>query len=159
MRASGSILHNASHAARRLSVKPANPPADDPSCLTCYRAPSASALALVKFINYAVQQPDVWFVTYSDLVRVGLPCACTGTDARCGPLPPVPQLAGATTAAHPAACQCAERHPDCSLVQLPALLPSRLADPVDAEPSTQGPVCPVVGRRLHGAGRQSRPDR
>ena len=52
----------------RLSVKPANPPADDPSCLTCYRAPSANALALVKFIKFAVQQPDVWFVTYSDLV-------------------------------------------------------------------------------------------
>lgn len=73
MRASGSILHNATHAACRLSVKPANPPADDPSCLSCYRAPSANALALAKFIKYAVQQPDVWFVTYTDLVRGGCP--------------------------------------------------------------------------------------
>lgn len=58
----------------RLSVKPANPPADDPSCLTCYRAPSANARALVKFIQYAVQQPNVWFVTSSDLVRLPIPC-------------------------------------------------------------------------------------
>lgn len=65
----------------RLSVKPANPPADDPSCLTCYRAPSANALALVKFIKYAVQQPDVWFVTYSDLVGAFAVFARLGTAA------------------------------------------------------------------------------
>lgn len=57
----------ASH--RRLSVKPANPPADDPQCLTCYRAPSAAALALARFVDYAVRQDDVWFITHSDLVR------------------------------------------------------------------------------------------
>lgn len=59
-------------APRRLSVKPTNPPADDPQCIYCYRPPSANALALAKFVDYASQLEDVWFVTHSDLVRAWL---------------------------------------------------------------------------------------
>ena len=56
-----------------LSVKPANPPADDPSCLTCYRPPSPAGRALAAFVDWAVEQEDVWFVTYSDLASGCLP--------------------------------------------------------------------------------------
>jgi hypothetical protein len=54
---------------RRLSIKPDNPPKDDPLCIFCVRKPSANGLALSAFVDYALTKPAVRFITYSDLVR------------------------------------------------------------------------------------------
>ncbi len=53
----------------RLSVKPDHGPPDDPQCLYCYRPPSENAKALVQFVDYALKQPAVRFITYSDLIH------------------------------------------------------------------------------------------
>ena len=46
----------------------------DPSCTAgdCAHELNDNAAGLTKFLKWAVTVPDVYFVTYSDLVRVGM---------------------------------------------------------------------------------------
>ncbi|KAL4423899.1 hypothetical protein ABPG75_001200 [Micractinium tetrahymenae] len=119
-----------------LSDKPAQGPADDPQCLYCYRPPSADAKALVKFVDYALKQPAVRFITYSDFIRwMQDPVPLDKFDAWYTPTCRIPGVKADLSAVNLTAAQLAEGAPQ---------IPSPSAAPAAAPAPSQALSPPLM---------------
>ncbi|KAL4434794.1 hypothetical protein ABPG77_005321 [Micractinium sp. CCAP 211/92] len=131
-----------------LSVKPDHGPPDDPQCLYCYRPPSDNAKALVQFVDYALKQPAVRFITYSDLIHwMQDPVPLSKFDAWYTPTCRIPGVKADLSAVNLTAAQLAEGAPHTAApMTAPAAAPAPSLEPSPApvlSPAGQPTMAPI----------------